>query len=153
MQLGTILSGSPGEPCATKEVEFHLMRDSAQGRQRYRVKAVMLPVSEADRQAARRDAVSYLRTLPAYRESEGVSPPIPQGVVENEAVLKFLAYALHDIDNPLAKFVGSNDYHSFRSGLTVEQVLWLNKVYEKYIDDEYPELAPIVELESQALGK
>ena len=42
--------------------------------------------------------MSYLRTLPAYRESEGVSPPIPTNVIENEAVLKFLAYALHDIE-------------------------------------------------------
>ncbi len=155
MQLGNILSSSPGEPCATKEVEFHLMKLTAQGRQRYRVKAVLLPVSEADRLAARRDAVTFLRSLPEYMDRDGASPPIPQYAVDNEVGYKFLAYALHDADNPIVKFVGANDYHAFRSGLVLEQMLWLNDVYARFIRDEYPEIgAPdLKNLEEQALGK
>lgn len=155
MQLGNILSSSPGEPCATKEVEFHLMRQTAQGRQRYRVKAVMLPVSEADRLAAKRDALAFLRTLPEYAERDGFSPPIPQSALDQETAYKFICYSLHDADNPLTKLVGANDYHAFRNGITLEQVLWLNDVYARFIRDEYPEIgAPdMAQLEEQALGK
>ncbi len=155
MQLGNILSSSPGEPCVGKEVEFHILRQTAQGRQRYRVKAILLPVSEADRQAARRDAVSYLRTLTEYAEKEGYVPPIPPAVVENETLIKFLCCALHDADNPIAKFVDSQSYGRFRDGITVEQLVWLNRTYDKYISDEYPEIgAPdMAQLEEQALGK
>lgn len=154
MNLGNILSSSAGEPCATRQVEFHLMRQTAQGRQRYRVQALMLPVSEADRQAARRDAVAYLRTLPEYREKDGQLPLLPQAVVDNEALLKFLTSALHDLDNPIVKFVDSQSYGRFRDGITVEQLAWLHRTYEKFIEDEYPELAPdMPALEEQALGK
>ena len=155
MQLGNILSSSPGEPCATKEVEFHLTRPTAQGRQRYRVKAVLLPVSEADRQAARRDAVTFLRTLPEYAERDGFIPPIPQSVIENETLIKFLATALHDADNPVSKFVDAPSYGRFRDGITVEQLVWLSRTYDKFISDEYPEIgAPdLKNLEEQALGK
>lgn len=160
MNLGSILSSSAGEPCATRRVEFHLMRQTAQGRKRYRVEVLLLPVSEADRQAARRDAVAFLRTLPEYREQEGVGgdpprlPVIPQTVVDNEAFIKFLTYALHDVENPIVKFVDSQSYGRFRDGLTVEQLAWLNRTYERFIEDEYPELTPdMPDLEAQALGK
>lgn len=155
MQLGSILTASPGEPCAVKEVEFHLMRKTGQGRQRHRVKAVLLPVSEADRQAAKRDAVSYLRTTPEYQERDGFLPPIPPHAVEQETVYKFLSYALHDAENPLTKFVGASDYVLFRDGIVAEQVAWLTRVYDKFITDEYPETgAPdMADLEEQALKK
>lgn len=159
MNLGNILSSSVGEPCASRRIEFHLMRQTPQGRQRYRVEAVLFPVSEADRQAARRDAVAFLRTLPEYREQEGLDhvprvPLIPQAVIDNEALIKFLAYALHDVDNPIVKFVDSQSYGRFRDGITVEQLAWLNRTYERFIEDEYPELAPdMADLEEQALGK
>lgn len=154
MQLGNILSSSPGEPCAIKEVEFHVMRMTAQGRQRHRVKAALLPVSEADRQAARKDALLYLRTLPEYAEREGYAPPIPPNVLDNEALLKFLCYALHVSGSSLVRLVSASDYLAFRSGVVLEQILWLNKTYEKFIDDEYPELAPdLPGLEEQAEKK
>lgn len=155
MQLGSILTGSPGEPCATREVEFHIMRKTASGRQRHRVKAVFLPVSEADRLAARRDAVAYLRSTPEYAEKDGIPPPIPQSVVDQEAVYKFFCYALHDVDSAVTKFVGAHDYFLFRDGIIGEQVGWLNKAYERYIEDEYPEIgAPdMVDLEDQAAKK
>ena len=138
MQLGAILTASPGEPCATKEVEFRIMRKTGQGRKVFRVKSVLLPVSEADRQAAKRDAIAYLRTTPEYADkadtgSYALPPPIPASVVEQEAVYKFLASALHDVDNPLVKFLATADYHLFREGVIGEQVAWLNGVYNKFI--------------------
>lgn len=155
MQLGQILSSSPGEACATKPVELHVMQMTAGGRRRHRVRAVLLPVSEADRAAAKRDAQSYLRTLPAYAEKDGIAPPIPPAVLEQEAVYKFLCAALHDADDPLCKLVGAQDYHNFRSGLVLEQVLWLKGVYDRFIDEEYPEIgAPdLKDLEEQAKKK
>lgn len=153
MQLGSILTDSPGEPCATEEVEFHVMRQTAAGRKRFRVKAVLLPVSEQDRGAARRDALGFLRTLPEYQERDGAQPPIPQTVVEQEATYKFLCYALHDVDNPLTKLVGAQDYTSFRAGVVLEQIQWLNGVYDRFIAREYPEIAPMKDLEQQAAKK
>lgn len=162
MNLGSILSGSTGEPCALDPVEFYLMRQTAQGRERHRIKAVLLPVSASDRAAARRDAQNYLRTLPEYSEREDPQsgakylPPIPSLVSDEEFLYKFLAYALHQPDNPLAKLVMGPDYPLFRSGLTVEQAVWLNKRYDKYIQSQYPELVTadaMADLESQAAGK
>lgn len=156
MQLGSILTASPGEPCATCEVEFYLMRRTGTGRQRHRVKAVLLPVSEADRAQAKRDAVSYLRTLPQYSDRDGMLPPIPSDVVEQEALYKFLCAALHDADDPVVKFVGSADYSLFRDGVVMEQVIWLDGVYKKFIADEYPEIgaaAALPDLEEQAAKK
>lgn len=153
MQLGSILSGTPGEPCATQEVEFHVMRQTAAGRKRFKVSGLLLPVSEEDRGAARRDALAFLRTLPEYQERDNVAPPIPQSVVEQEATYKFLCYALHDPDNQLTKLVGAQDYHSFRAGLVLEQIQWLNRVYDRFIEREYPEVAPMKDLEQQAAKK
>jgi hypothetical protein len=153
MQLGAILSGSPGEPCATEPVEFYLMRQTGQGRRRFRVSAQLLPVSEEDRGAARRDAIAYLRSLPEYQERDGVFPPIPQGVLDLEILYKFLCSALHDADNALTKLVASADYHAFRAGIIVEQVHWLNERYERFIKTQYPEIAPMKELEEQAAKK
>lgn len=153
MQLGSILTGSPGEPCATEEVEFHVMKQTAGGRKRFKVRGLLLPVSEEDRGAARRDALGFLRSLPEYQERDGITPPIPQSVVEQEATYKFLCYALHDPDSPLTKLVGATDYHSFRAGLVLEQIHWMNGVYDRFIAREYPEIAPMKELEQQAAKK
>lgn len=153
MNLGTILSSSPGEPCASREVEFFLMRQTAAGRQRYRVKGALLPVGEADRIAARQGALTYLRTLPEYAERDGSLPPIPPSVSEQETVYKFLQAALHDPDNLLAKLIDSASYGAFRSGILAEQVQRLVKAYDQYVADEYPDLADMTDLESQALGE
>jgi hypothetical protein len=65
-----------------------------------------------------------------------------------------MTYALHDADSPVTKFVGSNDYHTFRDGIIRAQVDWLHSVYDKYISDEYPELTPdMADLEDQAVKK
>lgn len=153
MNLGTILSSTPGEPCASREVEFLLMRMTAQGRQRYRVKGALLPVGEADRLAARRDALAYLKTLPEYAERDGVSPPIPASAVEQETVYKFLQAALHDPENLLCKLVDSSSYGAFRSGILAETVQRLVTAYDKFISDEYPENTDLAQLEERALGE
>lgn len=162
MNLGSILSESSGEPCAPEPVEFHFMRMTAQGRERHRIKAILLPVSSSDRAAARRDAQTYLRSLPEYAEREDpqglgkVVPPIPAAVLDEEFLLKFLAYALHQEDNALAKLVPGPDYPLLRAGLTIEQVVWLHKRYDKYIEAQYPEMVTaqdMGELERQAAGK
>lgn len=153
MNLGSILSSTPGEPCASREVEFFLLKQTAQGRQRFRVKGALLPVGEADRLAARRDALAYLRTLPEYAERDGVSPPIPQSAVEQETVYKFLQQALHDPDNLLAKLIDSASYGAFRSGILAETVQRLIKAYDTFIAQEYPESADLAQLEEQALGE
>lgn len=162
MNLGTILSANPGEFCAAEPIEFHLMRQTAQGRERHRIKAVLLPVSSSDRAAARRDAMNYLRTLPEWAERDDpqgsgkILPPIPATLVDEEFLLKFLRYSLHQADNPLAKLVAGPDYPLFRAGLTIEQVVWMHKRYDKYIAEQYPEMIPpeaMADLESQAAGK
>lgn len=138
------------------------MRQTAQGRQRYRIKGALLPISAADRQAARRDAVSFLRTLPEYQEKEDpesglrVQPPIPPQVLDAEFVTKLLVYALHQPDNLLAKLVSGPDYPLFRQGLTTEQISWMHGRYDKYLKAQYPELIPpetLADLEHQAAGK
>ena len=153
MNLGSILRDSPGEPCASREVEFFLLRQTAQGRQRFRIKGALLPVGEADRLAAKRDAVAYLKTLPEYAERDGVTPPIPQSAVEQETVYKFLQAALHDPDNLLCKLIDSASYGAFRSGILAETVQRLITAYDRFIADEYPESADLAQLEEQALGE
>lgn len=162
MNLGSILSGDTGEPCVADLIEFYLMRQTSQGRQRFRIQAALLPISAADRQAARRDALNFLRTLPEYQEREDadsglkVAPPIPSQVLDAEFVTRLLVYALHQPDNLIAKLVSGPDYALFRQGLTTEQITWMHGRYDKYLRTQYPELIPpetMADLEQQAAGK
>jgi len=158
MKLGEILSQEDqGRPLVGHEVEFWIKKGNER---RFRVKAKMYPLGEADRQQARRDAVKFLRTLPDYKETERDGapylPPIPEMVRYEEEEYKRLCLILHDVDDPSAKFVLNADYSAFRSGVTVEQVNWLGREYDKYIASEYPELLSEKqrgELESEALSK
>lgn len=156
MQLGSFLSGTDAEPCVPDEVEFHVMKKIGTGRTRRLVRAVFLPVSEEERLASRRDAINYLRTLPEYKEHDGVAPPIPSWLIIEEELYKFLQAALHDPDNLACKFVDNTSYPAFRSGIVMAQVEWLLAKYKRYIKEQYPETltpAEVAQLEEEALGK
>lgn len=156
MQLGSFLSGADAEPCVPHEVEFFVMKRLPTGRDRRRVRAVFLPVSEEERLTTRRDAITYLRSLPEYKEHDGVTPPIPNWLLLEEETYKFLQAALHDPDNHACKFVDNTSYAAFRAGVVMDQVAWLIGEYKRYIKEQYPETltpAEIAQLEEQALGE
>jgi len=75
-------------------------------------------------------------------------------VLEEECAYRFLAEALHDVDDSRVKFVGAADYGLFRDGVILEQVNWLHDVYKRYIAREYSELTPDLKaLEDEAAKK
>jgi hypothetical protein len=158
MKLGEILSQEDNaRPLVGHDVEFWIKKGNTQ---RFRVKAKMYPLGEADRQQAKRDAVKYLRTLPDYKETERDGstylPPIPEMVRLEEEEYKRLCLILHDADDPTSKFVLNADYATFRAGVTIEQVNWLGREYDRYISEEYPELLSEKqrkELEDEARSK
>lgn len=155
MRLGSILSDSVGEPCAVKEVEFYLLKQTAQGPLKHVVKAVFLPVTETERCATKREALDYLRSSPEYqKKDDGTIPRIPEDVLETEETLRFLVSALRDSDNPKARFVGPEDYAVFRAGLVGKQLIWLLNQYIGFVNAEYPEITPDMgKLVSEAEGK
>ena len=163
MQLGAILDAGDGEPLVGRPVEFRIKKQTAKGPRVMRVKAVLLPVGEADRQQSKRDALTYLRTTAgsSYRKVEGEpEPPIPGDVLGEERSYQLLRYALHDADDPSVRLLGPADYERFRQGLTVEQVNWLGREYDALIEEQYPEtLTPerrkqlLQKLADDALGK
>lgn len=159
MQIGSILSDDQGEACVAERVEFTLNRKTSTGLRKHRVVAQFLPVSVQDRATSRRAALAYLRTLTDYKEREEIGggrfvPPIPASVLEEECAYRFLAEALHDVDDSRVKFVGAADYGVFRDGVILEQVNWLHDVYRGYIAREYPEITPdLKDLEEQAAKK
>ena len=159
MQLGSILGDDQGEACATERVEFTFNRKTSTGLRKHKVSALFLPVSVQDRAASRRAALAYLRSLPDYKEREEqgggrIVPPIPASVLEDECAYRFLAEAMHDVDDPRVKFVGAADYGLFRDGVILEQINWLHDLYQKYIAREYSELTPdLKDLEEQAAKK
>ena len=67
MQLGSILQEQTGTPCVSHPVEFSLLKMTANGKMRFRVKALMFPVTEAERLTSARIAVDSLRALPEYK--------------------------------------------------------------------------------------
>ena len=154
MNLGEILSAQDnGKALVGRPVEFQIVKK----RVRYTVKALFFPVSEAERQQSKRDAVKYLRSLPDYQKTEeGILPPIPDDVREEERQYRFLATALHNPENEDAKFIRNSDYSDFRAGVVVDQINWLGRQYDKYIQDEYPEIltdSDCKDLEDEAAGK
>lgn len=159
MQLGSILDGDGGEPTVGRTVEFRILKTTAKGKQRYRVKAKLYPVSEADRQQSEREALTYLRTAPGspYRPKEDAPPAeIPEKVLREERAYRFLIYALFTPEDSRVRLVGAEDYEAFRQGLIYEQVTWLNGEYADMIAQEYPEILPEDQkrkLVEQAAGK
>ncbi len=159
MQLGSILGDDQGEACVTERVEFTFNRKTSTGLRKHKVAAIFLPVSVQDRATSRRAALAYLRSLPDYKEREEIGgeryvPPIPASVLEEECAYRFLAEALHDVDDSRVKFVGAADYGLFRDGVILEQVNWLHDVYKRYIAREYSELTPDLKaLEDEAAKK
>ena len=143
MQLGSILSEQIGEPCVSHPVEFHLFKQTREGKKRFRVRALMFPVGEAERLQSER--AEYKRT------EEGQLPQIPGAILIEERVYRFLVAALHCEDDPVCKLVGADDYATFRSGIVREQVDWLWEQYKAFIKREYAELAPIDKLKDEAL--
>ena len=142
MKLGEILSQEDNaRPLVGHDVEFWIKKGNAQ---RFRVKAKMYPLGEADRQQAKRDALKYLRTLPDYKETEqdGMKylPPIPEDVRAAEVEYKRICAILRDVDDPSTPFVLNQDYPVFRAGVIAEQIDRLAGEYDQYIKDEYPEL-------------
>lgn len=138
MNLGEILSSQEsGKALVGRLVTFQVVRK----RIRHSVTAMFFPVGEAERQQTKRDAVKFLRTLPDYQKDEdGTLPVIPADVLSEERQYKFLAAALHNPDNPDAKFILNKDYATFREGVVVDQINWLGREYDRYIRDEYPEV-------------
>ena len=149
MQLGSILSSNPGEPMVSWPVEFYLLRFSPEGPKRVRVQALLLPVSEAERQRSNVEAMQFLRTDPnspwrateqtadngEFHRYEGTDVSIG-----DEQIYKFLTYALHDAEDPSKRLVREIDYPVFRKGLVRAQVQWLHSEYTKLIEQEYPEI-------------
>lgn len=153
MQLGSILQEQTGSPCVSHPVEFSLLKMTANGKMRFRVRALMFPVTEADRLTSARIAVDSLRALPEYKQKEsGELPPIPLDVLNQERVYKFLQAALYSEVDPMCRLIPESDYQTFRSGVVREQVDWLWDQYEAFIKREYPELAPMGSLVEEALG-
>ena len=157
MNLGQFLSEGEVLPPVLLPVEFFIKVRGAGGETRRRVRAKLAPVSEAERLAARREAGEYLRNLPEYKGEDGkpeTASSIPAWVLEQENAYRFLTKALRDADMPESAFVHSQDYGRFRDGLVLEQVLWLNDLYGKFIAEEYPEtgltLAQMQGVEAQA---
>lgn len=159
MQLGSILDGDGDEPTVGRPVEFRILKTTAKGKRRYRVKAVLYPVSEAERQQSQREALNYLRTAPGspYRQKEDQPlPEIPDMVLREERSYRFLAAALYTAEDSRVKLVGAEDYEAFRQGVVLEQVQWLNGEYDDMIANEYPELITKEQREQlvrQAAGK
>lgn len=159
MQLGSILDSDGDEPTMGRPVEFRILKTTAKGKRRYRVKAILYPVSEADRQQSQREALTYLRTAPGspYRQKEDQPlPEIPESVLREERSYRFLATALHTTEDSRVKLVGAEDYETFRQGVVLEQVLWLNREYDDMIAQEYPEVLTKEQREQlvrQAAGK
>lgn len=152
MQLGSILSEQIGEPCVSHPVEFHLFKQTREGKKRFRVRALMFPVGEAERLQSERAAESWLRQQAEYKKPEdGPLPQIPATIIFEERAYRFLVAALHCEDDPVCKLVGADDYATFRSGIVREQVDWLWEQYKAFIKREYPELAPIDKLKEEAL--
>ena len=152
MQLGSILSEQIGEPCVSHPVEFHLFKQTREGKKRFRVRALMFPVGEAERLQSERAAESWLRQQSDYqRTDKGELPPIPGVLLAQERVYRFLVAALHCEDDPVCKLVGADDYATFRAGLVNEQIDWLWEQYKAFIQREYSELAPIDKLKEEAL--
>ena len=153
MQLGSILQEQTGAPCVSHPVEFSLLKMTANGKMRFRVKALMFPVTEADRLISERAAMTFLRQQAEYAKKEtGEQPPIPSDVILHERVLKFLQASLHCVDDPLCRLIAEEDYRTFRAGIIHDQVDWLWEQYKGFIAREYQELAPMGELVEEALG-
>lgn len=157
MNLGQFLSEGDPLPPVLLPVEFHINVRGGNGVSRRRVRAVLAPVSEAERLAARREALEFLRGLPEYKGEDGkpeTAKPIPGWVLEQEDAYRFLSKALRDEDNPVSAFVHADQYARFRDGVVLEQVKWLNRIYEEFIAVEYPEtgmtLGQMQGLEAQA---
>lgn len=157
MNLGQFLSEGETLPPVLLPVEFFINVRGAGGVTRRRVRALMAPVSEAERLSARREALEFLKTLPEYKGEDGKpesAKPIPQWAVEQESTYRYIAKSLRDADMPEAAFIHADQYARFRDGIVLEQVLWLNKIYDEFIAAEYPEtgltLAQLQGVESQA---
>lgn len=154
MQLGNILNLDPGVPVVSSPVEFSFLKYSTEGPKRVRIKAQLLPVSEADRQKSKAEALKFLFTDPnsSYREipedpkekQKDRSKPLapPKDAIVSEELYKLIAYALYDEEDPTKRLVAPHEYPLFRAGLVMAQVEWLVKEYHQLIDDEYPETLP-----------
>lgn len=154
MQLGQFLECEQGEPTCSEPVSFYLLVKTPTGRKRVRVRASLQPVSEAERRAAKKSAIGFLRTLPEFAEKDGILPPIPPEDIEFETNLQFLAKALVDAEDQMVSFVGAGQYARFRDGVVKQQVEWLYRVYLSFIEREYPEiLSDSSKLEDEAEKK
>lgn len=157
MNLGQFLTEGETLPPVMLPVEFYITVRGSGGVTRRRVRALMAPVSEADRLSARREALEYLKNLPEYKGDDGkpdTAKPVPSWALEQEDAYRFLAKSLRDADMPESQFVHADQYGRFRDGVVLEQVRWLNRMYDEFIAAEYPEtgltLAQLQGLETQA---
>lgn len=141
MQLGNILSTAT-EPVVCKAVKFRVLGEDQQGRQvSTEAEAVLVFVSETARIEAEALAAHSLG---------------PGGTLGQEKVYWFLMAALRDKDNPARRFCLNAEIDKFRSALIAEQVIWIKGQYDRFVQDEYPELATAEqqdELAEQALEK
>lgn len=141
MQLGNILSTAT-DPVVCKPVKFRVLGADSTGKPvSAQAEAVLTFVSEAARLEA--DALA------------GQSLP-PGGTLGQEKTYWFLMAALRNKANPAQQFCPNAEIDKFRAALIGEQVIWLKGQYDRFVSDEYPELASAEqqdELLGQALGE
>lgn len=152
MQLGNILS-TAAEPVVGRVVEFRVLGTDQSGRQvSARAEALLTFVDEERREETKRFAREYLEA----HDFKGSERGVPFDVLSDEEIRCFIFAALRDKEMPDRQFCPNTDYGRFRRALIVEQVRWLKLQYDKFVEDEYPELATKKqqeELLEQAVGK
>lgn len=132
MNLGELLSGSPGEPILGRAVTLRLVRKGADGKpvRTPPLSAVLVFVGEPERRASKRAAAEYLAKE---------WPAAPQDEREHEENIQFLAHALRDPDDLSRAFVSGEMLPFFRAGLIPRVVNALMLEYADFVRLEYPE--------------
>lgn len=128
MQLGNILATAQ-TPIVYRVIDFHVLGMTPDGKQsKVKAQAALGFVSEAERLESKRLAAQHRKAGDDLAEEE---------------YYWFLLAALRDAEDPTRAFCAADaqGIAMFRASLVLDQVRWFLRQYDKFVLDEYPEMA------------